>query len=370
MATDLFEPYRIGKLELRNRFVRSATMDGTVDSSGTVTDGSVALYRELGQGGVGLIVSGLAFVSPLGQAAQGQYGAHTDDMIPGLRRMAQVAHQGGAKIALQVVHAGINTRYLPQKGITALAVSRRQEASTPHREMTDEEIEAIISDFASAALRVVEAGFDAVQLHGAHGYLMSQFISPLFNSRNDQWGGSAENRRRFNLEVIRKVRHAIGADFPLMIKFGVQDDREGGLSLSEGVETAQRMAETGIDAIEVSAGTDSSIQVIREGEPERAYFRERAAVVKRAVAVPVIAVGGIRSLEMAKSIVDSGDADLISMCRPFIREPSLVARWQRGEVEPARCISCNKCLAIMGKGEPLECGEERRLREDVDNEGK
>lgn len=362
MSIDLFESYRIGRLELRNRLVRSATWDATADSSGAVTNGSVPLYRELGQGGVGLIVSGYAFVSPLGQAAQGQYGAHTDDMVPGLHRLVQAAHQGGAKIALQVVHAGINSAYLRRKGVTTLAVSRMPQISTPHREITDEEIEAVISDFVSAAVRAREAGFDAVQFHGAHGYLMSQFLSPLFNLRTDKWGGSAENRRRFHLEVIRRVRQALGDDFPVMIKFGVQDDSEGGLPLSEGLETAQQMVENGIDAIEVSAGVGASARATREGDP---YFRERAAAVKRAVTVPVMVVGGIRSLEMAKSIVDSGDADLISMCRPFIREPGLVARWQRGEGEPARCISCSKCHAIVGRGETLECGEERRLREEA-----
>ncbi len=370
MSIDLFEPYRIGRLELRNRLVRSATWDATADSSGAVTDRSVALYRELGRGGVGLIVSGYAFVSSLGQAVQGQYGVHTDEMVPGLRRLVQVAHQGGAKIALQIVHAGINSEYLNQKGITLLAVSKIPEVNRPHREMSGEEIEAIISDFASAALRGREAGFDAVQLHGAHGYGMSQFLSPLYNHRSDRWGGNAENRRRFHLEVIRKVRQAIGADFPLMIKFGVQDDRGGGLSLGEGLETAQRMAEEGIDAIEVSAGVGRALLTMKEGDPERVPFRERVAAVKRTVTIPVMVVNGIRSLGMAQSIVDSSDADLISMCRPFIREPGLVARWQRGEKEPARCISCSKCMAIVEKGEPLECGEERRLREEAGNESK
>ncbi len=365
MAIDLFEPYRIGRLELRNRFVRSATWDATADSSGAVTGRSVALYRELGQGGIGLIVSGYAFVSTLGQALVGQYGAHSDDMLPGLRRLVEAAHQGGTKIALQIVHAGIDSPYLFGQGTTLLAVSRVPEMRRPHREMTGEEIERIISDFAAAALRGREAGFDAIQLHGAHGYLMSQFLSPLLNLRTDWWGGSAENRRRFHLEVIRKVRQAIGTDFPLMIKLGVQDDREGGLSLSEGLETARQMVAEGIDAIEVSAGIGNPAQATKEGDPERAYFRERAAAVKQAVIVPVIAVGGIRSLEMAKDIVDSGDTDLISMCRPFIREPGLVVRWQRGEVEPAKCISCYKCLGIAARGEPLECGEERRLREEA-----
>ncbi len=369
MPVNLFEPCRIGGMELRNRFMRSATWDGSADSSGAVTDTSVALYRELGRGGVGLIVSGYAFISALGQASPGQYGIHSDDMLPGLHRLVQVAHQGGAKIAAQIVHAGINSRYLAQKGIKSLAVAEMPEVERPHRQMTEEEIEEIISQFAAAAGRAVAAGFDAVQLHGAHGYLMSQFLSPLYNHRTDGWGGTAVKRRRFHLEVTKRVRRAVGGAFPLMIKLGVQDDREGGLSLEEGIETGRQMADNGIDAIEVSAGVGSPVQTTRQGDPERAYFRERAAALKRKVSVPVMLVGGIRSLEMAKSIVDSADADLISMCRPFIREPDLIRRWQKGEVKPGKCISCNKCSAIVGKGESLECGEERRLREEVSARG-
>ncbi len=362
MSISLFEPYGIAGLELRNRFVRSATWDGTADKSGNVTDASVALYRKLGKGGVGLIISGYAYVSPLGQAVPGQYGIHTDDMIPGLHRLVEAAHQGGAKIALQIVHAGINSNYLHYMGITALAASSLRGIGIPHKEMTDEEIEGIVSDFVSAAVRGKEAGFDAIQLHGSHGYLMSQFLSPLFNLRTDRWGGSIEKRRGFHLEVIRRIRHAIGADFPLMIKFGVQDDYDGGLSLKEGLEIAKQMVETGIDAIEVSAGIGTILRVLRKSDPEQVYFRDRAAAVKRAVTVPVMLVGGIRSLETATSIVDSGDADLISMCRPFIREPDLINRWWRGDRKPARCISCNECLDTLAQGIPLQCGQLKKKK--------
>jgi len=365
MSSILFEPIAIGGLELKNRFVRSATWDATADTTGAVTDTSVALYKRLGEGEIGLIVSGYAFVSPLGQAVVGQYGVYRDEMIPGLRRLAEAVHRGGSRIALQIVHAGINSGYLVGKGSTLLAMSTMPEMSRPHREMTSEDIAGIIADFAAAAVRGREAGFDAIQLHGAHGYLMSQVISPLFNRRTDQWGGSAENRRRFHLEVIRQVRGAIGADFPLMIKFGVMDDREGGLALDEGIETARQMVANGIDAIEVSAGVGQAALTANEGDPERALFRERAAAVKRVVRVPVAVVHGIRSLETARSIVESGDADMVSMCRPFIREPDLVARWKRGESAPATCISCGRCFPIVARGEPLECGEERRLREEA-----
>jgi 2,4-dienoyl-CoA reductase-like NADH-dependent reductase (Old Yellow Enzyme family) len=362
MPSFLFQPYKIGSLELKNRFVRSATWDGTADDSGAVTDTSVVLYRELGRGGVGLIVTAYSFVTAVGQAAPGQYGIHTDDMIPGLKRLVGAVHAGGARIAIQIVHAGVNSRYFNGKGVELPAVSKLERISTPHREMTGEEIEVLIGEYIAAVLRAREAGFDAVQFHGAHGYGMNQFLSPLFNIRTDRWGGSAENRRRFHLELIRRARQAAGTDYPLLIKFGVQDDEEGGLSLADGVETARKMEEEGIDAIEVSSGVGTSARISRRGAPEQAYYRDRAAAVKKVVKVPVMAVGGIRSLEMAEDIVNSSDADLISMCRPFIRQPDIISRWQRGETEPATCISCNKCFGVLNKGEPLECGEDRRLR--------
>ena len=365
MSINLFESCKVGNLELRNRFVRSATWDGSADANGAVTDNSVSIYRALGEGGVGLIISGYAFVSGHGQANPGQYGVHNDDMIPGLRRMAEVAHEGGAGIALQIVHAGINSGYLSKKGIEPLAMSRMPGYNWSHREMTGADIEGIIDDFATAAVRAREAGFDAVQLHGAHAYLMSQIESPIFNRRTDQWGGNAENRRRFHLEVIRKIRQAIGDDYPLMIKFGIQDDREGGLSLEEGLETAKQMVAKGIDAIEVSAGVGNAAPAVKESDPERWYFQERTAALKQLVSVPVIAVGGMRSLELSQTIVDGGDADMISLCRPFIREPGLVKRWEGGDKKPARCISCNRCFGVIARGIPMQCGEELRLREEA-----
>jgi 2,4-dienoyl-CoA reductase-like NADH-dependent reductase (Old Yellow Enzyme family) len=362
---ELFEPYKIGNLELKNRFVRSATWDATADSSGAVTDASLAVFRKLAKGGVGLIITAFAYVSPLGQAMERQYGVHTDSMIQGLNRLVEATHKEGAKIALQIVHAGINSMYLPLKGIIPIAVSHRPDIDKPHREMTSEEIEATISDFVAAAVRAREAGFDAVQLHGAHGYLMSQFLSPLSNLRTDKWGGNADNRRRFHLEIVRRTRQAIGDGFPLLIKLGVQEDTEGGLSLAESVETAQQIENNGINAIEVSTGDGipKVAPVAKKGDPERAFFRERAAAVKRVVAVPVMLVGGIRSLEMAQNIVDSGDADLISIARPFIREPDLIARWQKGDHSPATCISCHRCHPV--DDEPVQCAQETRARKSI-----
>jgi 2,4-dienoyl-CoA reductase-like NADH-dependent reductase (Old Yellow Enzyme family) len=355
---DLFEPVSIGTLTLNNRIVRSATWDNTADHSGAATADSESLFRELGRFGIGLIVTGHAFVSVLGQATTRQYGIHTDAMLPGLRRIVRAAHEGGAKIAVQITHCGVNSGYLRSQGIPVQVVSRRENAETPQEELTDVEIEAIIGDFASASRRAVEAGFDAVQIHGAHGYLLSQFLSPLSNHRTDRWGGSPERRRRFHLEVVAGVRRAVGSGFPVLIKFGIQEDREGGLTLDEGIETAVAMVQQGIDALEISGGDGrSAIPRRREGEPEETPFRTRASALRKAVGVPVILVGGIRTPETAKDILESGDADMISMCRPFIREPGLALRWQRSGAGAARCISCNKC---MPTGENLlSCGQER-----------
>jgi len=361
---ELFESVTIGSLELKNRVVRSATWDGSADRFGAVTDESVALYRELGEGNIGLIVSGHAFVSPSGQATPAQYGVHIDDMIPGLSRMVEAVHRGGSKIAIQITHCGFNSGYSRREGIPVQVVSQRDGLEGHQQEMTDADIYTHIDSYVSAAQRAVKAGFDAVQLHGAHGYLLSQFLSPLSNTRTDQWGGSDVNRRRFHLEVIKRIRQAIGRDYPLIIKFGVMEDREGGLSLDESLETARQMVEQGIDAIEISTGGGSSIPRLTDDLSEQVVFRDRAAAVKRAVAVPVILVGGIRNLSTANEILQSGDADLISMCRPFIREPHLMVRWQQGITEPATCISCNKCMPAE---RVLSCGEDRRLREEMND---
>ncbi len=226
--------------------------------------------------------------------------------------------------------------------------------------MNDAEIETVLADFAAAAGRAREAGFDGVQFHGAHGYLMNQFLSPLYNSRTDRWGGSADNRQRFYLEAIRRARRTVGADYPLMIKFGVQDDVPGGLALAEGLEVTRAMVAAGIDAIEVSSGADG-IRPKKNFEHERANYRERTAAVKQAVSVPVMAVSGIRSLEMAKDILNRGDADMISMCRAFIREPDIVARWQRGDGARSRCSDCDKCTQGITRGGRLECEEDAEL---------
>jgi pimeloyl-ACP methyl ester carboxylesterase len=181
------------------------------------------------------------------------------------------------------------------------------------------------------------------------------------NRRTDEWGGSAENRRRFHTELVKRVRREIGPDYPLFIKYGIQEDREGGLTLDEGIRTAQEMAAAGIDLIEVSGGdSGGAIPPAGKDGKEATVFGERAAALKRAIDVPVAVVAGIRRYETAADILARGDADIVSMCRPFIREPGLIERWRKGDTSPATCISCNRCLA---KGSTLACAEEEKLKD-------
>jgi 2,4-dienoyl-CoA reductase-like NADH-dependent reductase (Old Yellow Enzyme family) len=195
---------------------------------------------------------------------------------------------------------------------------------------------------------------------------MSQFLSPETNRRTDEWGGSPERRRRFHLEVLRSVRRAVGQNYPVWIKLGLQDHVEGGLTLSEGLETLAALTAEGITAVEVSSGHGTrAVQVDGPEDQERSYFRPESMEAKRAVDTPIMLVGGIRSLSLSEDIIGSGDADMISMSRPFIREPDLIARWQRGDSATAKCISCAKCLAAGLRGRPLRCEEERRLREEA-----
>jgi 2,4-dienoyl-CoA reductase-like NADH-dependent reductase (Old Yellow Enzyme family) len=360
-----FEPITVAGMEVRNRFMRSATWDSTATDDGEVTDASVKIFEGLARGGVGLISTGYAYVSEEGKAAPRQYGISEDRHIKGLRRLVRAAHDHGAKIAAQIAHGGINARLLLRGDGVALGPSQIEGHSWEHRAMIADEIEATVRSFAVAAARAKEVGFDAVQLHAAHGYLMNQFLSPLTNLRTDEWGGSLEKRRRFHLEVLRAARRAVGDDYPVMIKLGLRDRTEGGMTLDEGVETLKALAGEGLCAVEISTGIGiGSTQTARPDDPEHVYFREDAAAAKKAVDIPVMLVGGIRAISTVESILD-GDADMVSLCRPLIRENDLIVRWQRGDRAPAKCLSCNKCFGFGVRGEPLECGEEYRLRQEA-----
>ncbi len=226
----------------------------------------------------------------------------------------------------------------------------------------NDEIRALITDFVTAAGRAKRAGFDGVQLHAAHGYLVSSFLSPHTNRRTDEWGGPVENRARVLIDVLRGVKAACGPAFPVIVKLNSTDFLDGGLTVDDAVRIAGMLEANGIDAIEVSGGMAEagrgSVWPGLRSEADEGYFAENAARIKKAVKVPVFALGGIRTLAVAEKIVEEGRADLISLSRPLIRDPFLVKHFREGLTTKSECISCNKCFYPRG----IRCAELTKKR--------
>ncbi|MBA4423257.1 MAG: hypothetical protein C0390_09190 [Syntrophus sp. (in: bacteria)] len=344
----LFEPRKMGRLKIPNRLVRSATAERMARPDGTCGPQMEKLYSDLAQGGVGLIIVGHACVREDGRNRLSMTGIYNDDHIPGLMKVVEAIHKYGAKAVSQINHAGRQTTpaVIGKTPMAPSAVTNKATGLTP-REMTLAEIEDMINAFGHAAHRAKAAGFDGVQIHSAHGYLISEFNSPYTNTRQDEWGGTAEKRMRFITEVYKEVRRQVGDSYPVLVKLNADDCLEGGITVEEVSEIAVRLERLGIDAIEISGGmAESKVGTIRAGIDSRekeAYFLPYAKRLKKAVSVPLLLVGGIRSPEAAEEILDRGWADFISLCRPLIREPNLPSEWKNGRTEKAACISCGKC---------------------------
>ena len=348
----LFEPIKIKNLEVRNRFVRSATYDGCSDRNGGVTEKQIKLYTDLADGGVGLIVTGIAYVHPSGQISPFQNSLAHDAPIPGLKRLTRAVHDRGAKIAVQLFHAGRESaRFLEPKKERAIGPSIVPDDpffQKEYRAATVEDIRAITRAFGDAAGRAKAAGFDAVQLHGAHAYLLSQFLSPYTNRRDDDYGGSFENRLRFHREIYLNVREQVGDAYPVLIKTGGQDGFAGGLTFREGREAAKRFSQWGFDALEISQGLrgnwyeETEFRTKINRVEKEAYFRDWSKKVKRIVNIPVMMVGGLRSIGLMEALVEKNETDFISLCRPLIKEPHIINAWKSGSRARADCISCNK----------------------------
>ena len=355
----LFERTEINGMVLANRFVRSATWEGMAAVDGSVTPRLISAMAGLAEGGVGLIISSHTYIRPEGQATPWQIGVYKDELIPGLREMTSAVHARGGRIVMQLAHAGA---FAPEKitGREALAVSEDQEPGKARREINGRDLRDLVQAFADGARRARAAGFDGVEIHSAHGYLLSQFLSPVFNRRRDQYGGTVQNRCRLHLEVFQAVREAVGKDFPVLIKLNCADFVENGLSLEDSLQVGQMLAGAGLDAIELSGGllTGGKMSPSRTGinsEEEEAYFREEAAQFKKSIGIPLILVGGIRSFNVAGRLVEDGVADYISLSRPLIREPALINRWKSGDLSPAGCKSDNGCFIAGRSGQGIRC---------------
>lgn len=356
----MFERTEINGMLLANRFVRSATWEGMASNDGAVTPKLIATMVDLAKGGVGLIISSHAYVRPEGQAGPWQLGVYKDELIPGLKEMTAAVHDSGGKIVMQLSHAG---KFAPKKliGQAPLVVSDYEEAGkTLYHEITMQDIREIVNAFADGARRAKDAGFNGVQIHSAHGYLLSQFLSPVFNRRQDEYGGDIHNRSRIHIEVYQAIREAVGEDYPVLIKLNCKDFVENGLRLDDSLQVGRMLADVGLDAIELSGGllTGGKLSPSRPGiksEEEEAYFREEARYFKNAIGIPLILVGGMRSFQVAECLVEDGVADYISMSRPLIREPNLINRWKSGDRCRSECKSDNMCFRTGIKGNGIYC---------------
>ncbi len=366
----IFDQTMINGMALANRLVRSATWEAMCDDDGRPTDRLTDFYCDLARGGVGLVVTGYTFVSPEGKQLHGKMGIHTDGFEDNYRKMTSAVHDAGGKIALQLVHAGgqTDTANAGRQPLAPSAVEVDQFPEVP-AEMSKDDINNIIEAFGAAARRAKDWGFDAVQFHGGHGYLITQFLSPLTNRRTDEYGGSIENRTRFAMEVYQKVRDTVGSDFPVMIKLNGADNLEGGLEIDDAVFAAGKLSEAGIDAIEVTVGTPASgalgpVRTNIDAPENEAYNMDLARQIREAVSCPVMVVGGFRSPGVAETAIKEDRVDYIAMSRPFIREPGLGNRWEEGDLATAKCISCNGCFVAGLKEGGIYCVVEKKEQEE------
>ena len=402
----LFSPFKLGSFELQNRFVRSATYEGMATKEGKVTEKLLKMYETLAKGEIGLIISGYMNVHPLGRAYQYQTNIYSDEFLPGLEKLTNSVHENGGKIIFQIAHAGMQTK---KKVINGNPIAPSGKIRNPitlekAKEASEEQIEEIIDSFCTAASRCISSGADGVQLHAAHTYLLSQFLSPFFNLRNDKWGGSDEKRFQILKEIITRIKKDLPKDMLLLVKYNVNDYVKGGVNPSLAAKYGKWMKGLGVDGLEVSCGSGMfSFMNMCRGKVPADEIIEFLETWKKPVAksmfkkllgrfgfdypynvsdsklvreelgdFPLILVGGMRKVAGMESILSTNRADLVSLSRPFIREPNLVKNIRKGANEVS-CISCNRCLAAIESDLPTLCyvnkfpskTEGKQLREEI-----
>jgi 2,4-dienoyl-CoA reductase-like NADH-dependent reductase (Old Yellow Enzyme family) len=347
----LFQTSSLGHLRLKNRFVCSATWMGMANLDGSCAPLLIASASRIARNEIGLYITEMAYVARNGLSANNQMGVDHDGLIPGLSLMLKEIHKSGTPAVMQLNHGGLLS--VPVISGTGELIGPSELLKGDNkvgREMKVEEIHEMVQTFRKAAIRARTAGFDGVQVHAAHGWLLSQFLSPYYNRRKDEYGGSLENRARMLLETVRGIREDNGKDFLLLVKINSEDFLEGGFSSKEMVLVSKMLESEGVDAIEVSGGTMAAFYA---GDYDKTYspvtkapvyYKEAAEMLKKELKIPVILVGGIRSFGDAEALVKNGIADYISLCRPLIREPDLIKRWKSGDLRDSECISDDACI--------------------------
>jgi len=397
MSVSPFDPLKIGTLEIPGRIYKSATSETSADADGFVTEQLIQFYERMARGGTPMMITGNIYAGPLGKSTRNMTGIDSDEKIAGLRRLTDRVHGHGSLIFIQISHCGRQTieDVVGFKPVAPSAVKEPAMGSMP-REITLDEISVVIEEFAAGAARAVRAGFDGIEIHGGHGYLISQFLTPHTNRRRDDYGGSLENRTRLLCEILRAVRQAVGPDFPILLKLNGVDALPGraGLGTEDLLRVGTIAQAEGIDAIEISVGHYESgfrmcagsfsgfyLDFLKYGSgrdmpplrklvlrllhplldrlsgwmwPRKEGFNlQYARKFKEALDIPVICVGGFQTLAGIQGALDRGEADAVSCGRQLIADPFFVQNLRTGTQGPS-CDFCNRCLARTGY-EPLDC---------------
>ncbi|MBD1575978.1 NADH:flavin oxidoreductase [Vibrio sp. S11_S32] len=353
--SNLFESYSIGSMILKNRFIRSATWENLATETGYMTEPLLEVYRKLAEGEVGLIITGYANILADEKPNAGMMGMYNDSFIIDYQPLTELMHQHGSKIVMQLAYGGTKTTHnVGERIIFAPSDIPERGTKTQGKAMTQADIDHVIDAFTQASRRAQAAGFDGVEIHGAHSYLINQFLSPYYNQRSDQYGGSLENRMRFLIETYHAIRAQVGDDFPVLIKLTASDFFDGGLTFDDTQIICQKLADIGVDGLEISGNIHGSAQK-RVGEkvdgyliPEEGYFSEFGRVISKQVEVPVITVGGLSNLDTIEHIAQTSNIAAFALSRPLLSEPHLIKRWQSGDRTPVQCEHCSKCRTRRG----------------------
>ena len=315
----LLQPLNNSKLKSNNRLVYPPMATAKSNEDGKVTQGLLDYYDEKSHGGyVSLYIIEHSYITPQGKASRGQLSLESDDTLDGLKKLADVIHKNGSKAVIQINHAGSAAK----SDVTGLEIVGPSSIAHPRhtdipKELTKEEIKEIVNNFKDAAKRVKEAGFDAVEIHSAHGYLLNQFYSPITNKRTDEYGGNLLNRIRIHLEVIKAVKEAVGSDFPILLRLGACDYMEGGTTIEDSKKAAVEFEKAGVDILDISGGL---LGYINPNNKEQGYFSEITEALKEVISIPVILTGGITEADAAENLVASGKTDLVGIGRAMLKD--------------------------------------------------
>ncbi len=383
----VFTKSTIAGIELNNKIIRSATYERLSDDDGRPTEKLADMYLKLAKGGAGAIITGLIGVHRNGRSSFQMCMMDRDDFIEDYKKINKMLNEYGVPLIAQLAHGGGQIDKIASGGFN-LAPSKKLYSKTGKfsQVMTEEDILEIIESFISAIERAKKAGFAGVQIHAAHGYLLSEFLTGGLNTRKDRWGGSTENRFRIISEIMKGARERVG-DYPILAKFSAQDNLKNGIRMDEALRLAVLFEKAGIDALEVSCGANDGLNSIRAPkipvdaivssmkiksgllrgfakrvipilakryEPVYNFNVDAAEKIKKKIGIPVIVVGGIRNINDINSLIIGGKADYVSMSRPFIIEPDIVNKFKEGKQDSSKCIDC--CLCMFGaKDKPVKC---------------